>query len=660
MRILTVSVLCLLSFVLPAAETNDLAISRQALRDGLWEVARAHAGATTNDLSRLVVLESMAGEGNWKEISRLLGEWKDARGEGFDYYRAVARGDHAAAMAILRKGGSREGVIEADLFEADELAKTGNREAAEKIWRGIAADTNASKRAFALASVNLMDVTLLRRAYSEADSVALRRLTGLRLGVALLKDAKAFDEGERLVRRLVKDSPDADGAKEAFLSLADAQISNGRWKEAHEAYHEAIETWPDTGRRSDVQEGRGWALVNLARREDALEAFQRAGELASDDETRARVAVKVGDILQELERSDEAIAAYRAVLDKYPNTDVAKRLQSVVAIRELEKRGRELYRNLDFAEAAKVFEEVGKADAARAPMMSFYAVLCLYGQGRDDEACAQARKLTVSCPSPALRLESTLWLAKFLYNRREWEESGRLFADYAKAQADAARAADALLWAARAAFAEENFSRAIQLAAQVVESYPETKAKPRALLVQGEALVELARFDEAVLVLDRVSVSESVSSDDRVRAQVLKADALYAMGSDNPVRYEAALDAYRSVDFGGKVSPGEKIVLAYKTARTLEKLKRLDEATDLYYAQVILAYRSARLAGQRLTDEARAAFSRAAFRLADEYESRGREAQAVSVLRLVVESDVPAADEAAKRIDRIYNKGRML
>ena len=44
----------------------------------------------------------------------------------------------------------------------------------------------------------------------------------------------------------------------------------------------------------------------------------------------------------------------------------------------------------------------------------------------------------------------------------------------------------------------------------------------------------------------------------------------------------------------------------------------------------------------------------------DEFESRGRDRQAVGVLRLVVESDVPAAEEAAKRIERISAKGRFL
>ena len=184
--------------------------------------------------------------------------------------------------------------------------------------------------------------------------------------------------------------------------------------------------------------------------------------------------------------------------------------------------------------------------------------------------------------------------------------------------------------------------------------------KPQALMVQGKALIELSRFDEAVLVFDRVLVAEDIRQDDRVRAKMLKADALYAMGSDNPSRYAAALEAYRDVRFGGDLSASERLLLSFRIARSLDKLKRTEEALDQYYAQVVLAYREGRLAGGHFTDEARAAFSKSAFRLADEYENRGQGHQALRVLELVAESDVPAADEAVRRIDRMRRKGRFL
>ena len=103
-----------------------------------------------------------------------------------------------------------------------------------------------------------------------------------------------------------------------------------------------------------------------------------------------------------------------------------------------------------------------------------------------------------------------------------------------------------------------------------------------------------------------------------------------------------------------------RLSLDYKLAKTLEKLKRIEEAIDGYYTDVVLAYRENRGKGQKFDDEARAAFSRAAFRLADEFESRGRDFQAVHILELLATSDVPAAEEAKKRIERIQRKGNFL
>ena len=641
------------------AATNDLPVAKEALRDGLWEIARKHAGTNKTTEARLVVLESFAGEGKWDEIGKLLAKWKDAKGDGFDYYRAIVKGDHAGAMELLKRGGSVEGIVEAQVYEAETLAKDGKTDEANGIWRTLAAQTNVSKRVFALASMNLMDANLLRRAYAEADSAASRRQTGLRLGVALLKDAKTEKEGEELVRTIVRDSPDAAGARESLLTVADAHVSAGRWQAALDTYREAVEIWPDAAKSQSVQEGRGWALRKLGRLDEALEAFKRMDELSSEAETKARAQVAVGDVLQELGRGDESMSRYREVLKKFPSTSVAVELKKVVAVRELEKKGRDLYRSLQFAEAAVAFAEVARADPQRKPTMDFFAVLCLYGQGRDDEACAAARQVVGAGKDPAIRRNARLWLAKFHYNRREWKESAALFVASVDGATDA-EAADALLWAARAAAAESDHARVLQLTTRIVESYPASRMKARALLLQGEALIDQARFDEAVLVFERASAAENADPEERMRAQLLKADALYSMGADNPARYDVALETYRAIGFGGRLSASEQIVVAFKIARVLEKLKRTAEAIDVYYAQVVLAYRSGALAGERLSEEARAAFSRAAFRLADEYESHGKDCQAVRILRLLAESDVPAAQEAVKRMRRISEKGRLL
>jgi len=640
---------------------HEVAIAQQALRDGLWEVARAHAGLVSSDEARLIVLESWAGEDRWDEVGRLLGQWKDAKGDGFDYYRAAVKDDLATAMAIMKRGGSVEGLLHARLYEAKQLSKSGRKDLADGIWREVAADTNAGERVRAVACSNLMDVELLRTVYGNLKSAPLRRMVGCRFGIALLSDEKTFAEGERLVRGIVRESPDAEGAREAFLALADAQIGRGAWKEASETYHKAIETWPDLAKSGVVQEGRGWAFSKLKMWDEALEAYALAGELAKDDEARAVACLREGDVLQELGKTPEATAKYKFVIDKYPTTQAAKGLKDVVRIRELEASGREHYRNFRFDEAMKAFEAVAASDAARRDRMEFFVALCLYGQGRGEEAARRVQDLVRNAKDEKSRPEILRWLAKYLFNKREWKESGRLFVEAAELSKDSSAAAEDLLWAARAAFADGDFARTIQLTSRLAERAPVAGGiRDKALLVQGEALVELARFDEAVLVLDRIVASDTAASSDLFRARMLKADALYSMGADNPARYETALDAYRAIRFGGDLTPSERLVLSFKIARTLQKLRRTNEAIDEYYAEVVLAYRKDRLAHVRFSDEARAAFSRAAFWLADEHENRGRDAQAVSILKLVAESDVPASTEAVRRIERIENKGRML
>ena len=641
---------------------GDLAVARAALRDRLWEIARSHAMKADGDEARRIVLESFAREGKWSEVAAALKSWGSPSGGVFDYYAAAAAGDREKARRALLATGTDEGAVSARMVEADLLVDMGRRGEAEEIWRDVASSTNADERAFTVSCANLRDAALLRRAYAAAKSSDMRRLAGLGLGVALAASTNAADaaEGERIVRAFVKDSPDAPDTKEAFLALAEAAFSAGRWKDAGDIYRDAAEIWPDVVRSHKFQSGRGWVLLKLGRAEEAIGAFERAFDLAEDDASRAEALAKQGDALSEIGRAEEAMAKYKLAMGKYPDTEVARSLGRIVKLRELELAGLEHYRSYRFPEAQKAFAAVAAEDRSRAEQMEYFRALCLYAQGMDDEAAALARRLSSGAENPAIRADASLWLAKFSYNRGEWKDAYRLFGAYADSRQDSDKAPAALLWAARAAFAANDYVLAVQTVTRLAERYPSASERPAALIVQGESLIELARFDEAVLVLEIAALGEGVGAEERMRASVLKADALYAMGADNPARYQAALEAYRSVLFGGKLGPSAQISVSFKIARTLEKLKRADEAMDQYYTQVVLAYRDGRISGVRYDDDARAAFSRAAFRLADEYEGRGGDAQAVNILNLVAESDVPAAAEARNRIRRISAKGGFL
>lgn len=644
-----------------AADTvSDLDVARSALRDGLWEIARRHAAKSPGEDARLIILESYAGEQKWDEVRRSLLKWENAKGEAFDYYRAILKGDHATAMEILKRGGSESGLVEARLYEANELAKAGDAKSAAVIWGDIVSRTNVGERILAVASMNLGETEHLRRVYSVLTSMTLKRAVGLRLGRALLKDAATAEEGIRLVRSTVNDSPDADGALDAMLDVLDWMMNAEKWTQAEQLIREIVETWPMAAKRSSVQENRGWVLHQLGRHEDAVDAFLQAEQLATTDEDRARAMLKQGDELFELRKKDEAMKKYRQVLTAFPKLPLARRAADVVRIRELETKGREHYKAYRFDAAMNAFQGVAAADPARKPMMDYFRVLCLYGQGRDAEAGDLATKLAVESSAAVVRANATSWLAKLKYNRREWKESRRLFTEYAAMAVDDGEVVNAMLWAARAAFAENDFPAAVQLSTRLLMRYPDAERKASVLLLQGEALMELARFDEAILVLERVVTSDAISEDERRRAQMLRADALYAMGADNPRRYDAALGAYTAIASAGPNGEGGQIVLSFKIARTLEKLKRVDEARDQYYAKVVVPYVACAERGVGFDDDARSAFSRAAFWLADDFESNGHDSQAIRVLRLVVATSVPAAEEAARRIERLSAKGMFL
>ena len=682
--------------VFAAGPEEEMAVARQALRDGLWEIARTHALAAGGDEGRLAFLESYAREGRWAEVLRSLEKFGDPAGEGFVCYRAAAlakTGDNEAARrclgqvtfsqpefsaaaalvlagvdlaenrprdAVARLSDSGAKGHEARMLMAEAHSRLGDAKAARAIWREVAVSTNAPDRVRVPAAAKLGDVSVLRTVYAAAGDPRLRRVAGMSLGVALIGTDEGFAEGGKLVRSLARDAPDTEGAKGAMLALGDAYRRRGDWAGAIEVYGIASETWPDLATSPELHYGRGAALLKTGRAEEALKDLERAAELFSGGESGAAALVMSADALAALGRKDEAMARYREVLAGHPGTESAKRVAEIVKVRELEDKGRALYAEYRFAEAQQTFAEVAKADPSRAGAMSYCAVLCLYGQGRDDEAAAMAKSIADGEGPADVRAAAKLWLAKLAFNSARWKEAVALFSAYVDILPESAAAPGSLVWAARAAFAGNDYPLAVSTVKRLSEKYPRSKERAAGLLVQGEALIELARFDEAVLVLELAAMASEAQSRERFRAQLLKADASFAMGADNPARYAAALDTYRALLLGEHLSPSERISLSYKIGKVLEKTGRADEAADQYYTQVVLAYRDGRARGLQYDDGARADFSRAAFSLAEEFESRGRDDQAERILALVVASGVPAADEAGRRIERIRRKGNLL
>jgi tetratricopeptide (TPR) repeat protein len=392
------------------------------------------------------------------------------------------------------------------------------------------------------------------------------------------------------------------------------------------------------------------------------DALERAGEVArasqiySDLSGRggvwgAKAELRLISVAARSGRLGEAIERYTKVIVSPGSLSADDLTEAYLG------RGRACYRDYRFREASADFEKVADRRPELADGMRFLMALCLYGAGRDTEAKRAATALMNSTKDDALRADLVLWCAKYEFNHGEYREAQGHFTQYADLRKGTPPAADALLWAARCASAQLEYPKAVELATRAANSSASDKTLfIEALLVQGEALMELGRYAEAAQLFDRVAnlAGEGTVSQ---KAAMLKADALYAMGAGDTGRYEEAIAAYRVLFDVGGLSPDLRIETSFKIGRALEKLRRKKEAMDQYYRNVVLAYAEETSKGVFLGAPARTFFSRAAFSLADYYAAAGDFAAVRKMLERVVAADVQASGEAKSRLDELNAKG---
>ena len=476
-------------------------------------------------------------------------------------------------------------------------------------------------------------------AATEAD-VLERRGRALFLLGKRSEAAGAFASAEQMATNT------ASRARAAFLQAA-AFLADGRYAEAAAGYA-----------RSASYGGEGAPRARFAE----ADALERAGAMEQAEKAYGALAQEGGPWGAKAQLRLTSILARKgqlaAAIEGYTRLIAETNLLSAADVTEAHLgRGRACYRDYRFKDAAADFEMVAARDPSRADGMRFLRALCHYGAGRDVDAKAEAASLMTSTKDAALRADLMLWCAKYEFNQGEYSDARTHFETYASLRTGTPSAAEALLWAARCASALTEYSKAVELATQAATASAADRALfVEALLVQGEAVMELGRYAEAVQVFDRAS-AQAGTGPTATKAAVLKADALYAMGAGNLSRYEEAIAAYRALMEGGTLTPDQHIEVAFKIGRALEKLRRTREAMDQYYRHVVLAFAEG-VAQERIYGApACTFFSRAAFSLADYYAASGDFKAAARMLGRVVAADVPAAAEARRRLSGLHEKG---
>ena len=353
----------------------------------------------------------------------------------------------------------------------------------------------------------------------------------------------------------------------------------------------------------------GRAYMDIDRNLEAVSCFEKLKSSTSDNTYVAKAMIGEGMAYRNMKEYDKALHQYEQVVNVMPGSEYSE--EALLAINSIYQTTRQPEKYIEYMETNNL--TVGKT-AAEKEMIYFNTAEQVYLAGNYSQALVSLRKYLDDYPGGAKAGDATFYLA----------ESYRALGDK---------------------------ERACEYYKQVPRYLRDGSFAEMAALHYANLSFELERFEDAYSgysTLANVAMME-------VNKGVARAGKMRS--AYRARRYEDAIAAYRMLAEGSSLSPDQQIEVAFKIGRALEKLRRPREAMDQYYRGVVLVYMSGLSKGLLFGAPAQTFFSRAAFAHVDYDIAAGDLKSAVNVLKKVVDSKVPSADEARKRIDELQTKG---
>ncbi len=488
------------------------------------------------------------------------------------------------------------------------------------------------------------------RIYLETYGEPERMATALRGKAWGLLRLRAYGEAAMAFQQAAAAFSNRAPRVECLLKAADALHAEGsRYEQAAALYEQVAREAQESSLAAAAAFMAADALERLGAADAAEKAFAALAAGGQGDQAIASL-LRLAVLRERRNALEEAIADYGRAIASLATND-ARRGFALLG------RGRARYRGYQFEAASADFLLAQEGFPAVAAEAAHLRMLALYGAGRDDEAWQLAQAFARQYPSSPLLPDVHLWMAKFTYNRHAFAEAQRLFLDFVERWPDNIWADAALLWAGSAAFRRSEYTAAVEIMSRLPRAYPASPRLAEARFVQAEALCELARFEDAILVLDEI-VNRYPESEWVTPAWMRKGDSLFSLGSGAPGHYEQAMQAYAVVEARPDVTIEQALQAAYKSGRCLEKLERADEALERYYDRVMVRFLKERSEGVWHSTAAQTWFASAGLQAADLLEARRDYEAAVRVLQRVEEADVPGKVEARTRLQRIQAEYR--
>ncbi len=612
------------------------------------------------------------------------------------------------ARELIADGGKKEVQEAAGLLK--QLGRSEATRARLRIaaWMELAALEQRAGRAAAAADALLSAETL-----TDEATLRVRQKTAR---ANLLVDEGKSEEALTLFDEAIQIAPDDQLAADTLLQKAEALLKSEQYEAAEQAFQAYLNVTEDPSGEARALYGKGWSLWEQSRPEEAAAAFERTATKSNNPEISATAWVKAGDARFAAKQFERAFKNYQAVSKKHADSPLAARAtyqsgaarrasgdaggahlqflavetnfpdsefapraalqraellknekggepalqeyqriatqytNGVVQATALHQQGLIRFELDQFSKALENFQAVstGYPASPEAPQAAYMQGFCRYLQGDIDTALQICQTFVENYPDSLWTPNVLFWLSEHAYNRGDYPQAHTSFLDIATRFPENELADEALFWAANSLLRQDSFLDAFLLYSRLAKEHPQSALLLKTRFAQGEVLSELGEFPRAILAYEEVIKS---SPDDPLtdRARGRLGDCLFILGTTDADRYPEAIRAYQAL-YNRPATPfGLKLQALYKMARCEEKMQLADSAFTHYTETVYAAINHP----ETLPPGAVLWFTRAALDAAASLERQTRWKEAVHIYERILEANVPARDEASRRIEKI-------
>ena len=480
---------------------------------------------------------------------------------------------------------------------------------------------------------------------------------------------KKYDDAIGIYDEFLKKYPESQFAGDAYFGKGSSLFIQGKYEESIIEFGKVIDS---SNRKKLIQAslaGRGDVYYEMKQYAKAIDEYRKAVKETLLIEQPERVWMKLGWCYYKLEDYAEAVKAFETILQRYP--------ASAITDEAMYRIGGCYYRQGEFEKAIEQYSKLREKypKSSLLDKVAYQTGTCYYHLGNYYLARKEYKEVVDKYPQSVLADRAAYEIGwTYYYEPKKGDEALPYFESYIKERSKSPYAPEVLFWIGEYYYNKTEYDKAMAKFVELEEKYPESFLADEALYWSGRAAIMLKKPDTA-LGSFRKLIEGFPESEFLIDSQYQAAVCYLLIGKpDDALKL---LSKLRSAPGGGYL----KNDITLRTGESHLRMGNLKEAMNEYKSlieQDERKYKAWGLYGNGLVLKAQKKYSEAIpvfMEVAWEYEEHtdvvslsyleagdcyihlGKKREAVDrCYRTIVESRLPDAEEAQRRIDELKRK----